>query len=291
LLALTPGQSAEVNSTAPQWTAVEAPAELSAPEAQWIKIETASGHRVLAAVFRPEGIGPFPVVVVFHGAGGLVPVFLSLAQDLAREGFVAVAGCWQAISSSGARRPGLAAREPNPVCAEAPPQALWQDNPAKHSGQELIAAARTLRDVTPDRVGLYGLSRGGHAVLWDASTGVDVQAIVLDAGSHHPTWLQPAPPSTLSVIDGLAAPTLMLQGTEDRSSPVEQAREYERAARARSKPLTAVYFEGMGHLVTVMPSGAEPQTLADVRSRTVPEARRRAIAFLREHLNLPASKP
>ena len=282
---------AQTSSAAPRWTPAEAPVELSAPEAQWIKVDTASGHRILAAVFRPQGNGPFPVVVVYHGASGLRALDLSLAKELAREGFVAVAGCWQAINSSVARRPGLPARAPNPVCVEAPPQALWQEDPAKHSAKELIAAARALPDVRPDRVGLYGISRGGHAVLWAASTGADVQAIVLDAASHHPTWLQPAPASTLSVIDGLAAPTLLLQGTEDRISPVEQAREYERAGHARGKPLTAVYFEGMGHLVTVIPSGAEPEALAEVRRKTVPEARGQAIAFLREHLNRPASKP
>src|SRR5262245_12352498 len=39
--------------------------------AQWTKIEGASGRKFLTAVLRPEGTGPFPVVVVLHSAGGL----------------------------------------------------------------------------------------------------------------------------------------------------------------------------------------------------------------------------
>jgi dipeptidyl aminopeptidase/acylaminoacyl peptidase len=62
-----------------------------------------------------------------------------------------------------------------------------------------------------------------------------------------------------------------LHGTADKLVSVEQTREYERAARALGKPVATAYFEGVGHLASVQP---ESQA----------EARRRAIAFLREHL-------
>jgi len=276
--------STQASSTAAGWIPVAAPAELSAQDAQWIKVNTSSGHKLFAAVFRPQGTGPFPVVVVLHGSAGLQPAQLSLAEQIARAGFVAVAGCWQLIASP-------PARVPNSVCAEAPPQAMWQANPAAHSGKELIAAARTLPGVQSDRVGLYGLSRGGNAVLWAVSTGTHVQAIVVDAPAHHPPRATPAPPSTLTVIAGLSAPTLMLHGTADRAVPVEQSREYERAARALGKPLIAVYFEGMGHQVTAPHFATEPQALADVRRKVESEARRQAIAFLRGHLTRTTSKP
>ena len=280
-LALSITSCADISSKASptaRWSPVAAPAELSASGAQWIKVDTSSGHKLLAAVFRPAGAGPFPVVVVLHGAAGLRAPQLSLAEDLARAGFVAVAGCWQLIASS---------TSPNPVCGEAPPQALWQADPAKHSGKELIAAARTLPQVRSDRVGLYGLSRGGHATLWAASTGTQVQAIVVDAPAHDAYRVKPPPPTTLTVVAGLEAPTLMLHGTADRAVPAEQSREYERAARALGKPVTAVFFEGMGHQVTAPHAGKESQALADARRKMEPEARRQAIAYLRKHLMKP----
>lgn len=283
LAALSIASCAHVGSetpTATTWAPASAPAELSAPGAQWIKVDTSSGHKALAAVFRPPGAGPFPVVVVLHGAAGLRSAQLSLAEDLARAGFVAVAGCWQLVTSP----PSPA---PNPDCGEAPPQALWQADPAKHSGKELIAAARTLPRVRPDRVGLYGLSRGGHAALWAASTGSQVQAIVVDAPAHTAPRMNPPPPNTLTVIAGLEAPTLVLHGMADRAVPAEHSREYERAARALGKPVTAVFFEGMGHQVTAPHAGKESQALAEARRKTEPEARRQAIAFLRQHLMKP----
>jgi dienelactone hydrolase len=266
------------------WNPVAAPAELNAPGAQWIKVDGRAGHKFLAAVFRPQGAGPFPVVVVLHGASGLQPSHLALADEVARAGFLVVVGCWQLIASP-------PAAVPNPVCSEAPPQAHWQTDPAANSGKELIAAARTLPGARADRVGLYGLSRGGNAALWAASTGVGVQAVVADAAAHLPLRVNPAPPSTQDVVAGLAAPVLLLHGTADRIVPVDQSREYERAARALGKPVTALYFEGVGHLVTFAPPAPEPEPLADARSRTQAEARRRAIEFLREHLQGAGAAP
>src|ERR1043166_7647879 len=111
--------------------------------AQWSKIEGASGRKFLTAILRPEGTGPFPVVVVLHSAGGLGRAYLSLAEGLARAGFFVVVGGWQA---------GNRQNEGNLLCAEATPQAEWVADPAAHSGKELIALARTLPGVRADRI-------------------------------------------------------------------------------------------------------------------------------------------
>ena len=229
--------------------------------AQWTKIGGANGRKFLTAILRPEGTGPFPVVVVLHSAGGLTRGNMSVAEDLARAGFLVVYGCWHA---------GERQTEGTRICAEATPQAEWVTDPAAHSGKELIALARTLPGARADRIGLYGISRGGHAALWAASTGAGVQAVVADAPAHTPA-INPPPARTLDVVTGLAAPLLIMHGTADKEIPVEQSREYERAARALRKPLVAVYFEGVGHMVSLI---KELQA----------EARQRGIAFLREHL-------
>jgi len=274
LAGLSSGLRAQTSSTVAKWTAVAAPADLNAPGAQWIKVD-GRGHKFLAAVLRPEGGGPFPVVVLLHGAGGLEMGHVALAQAVSSSGFVVIVGCWLSVASPPAPRP-------NPVCSEAPPQTAWQADPAANSGKELIAAARTLPGARGDRVGVYGLSRGGLAALWAASTGANVQAVVADASGHVPRV--PPLPSALNVVAGLSAPTLLLHGTADPSIPVDQSREYERAARALGKPVTAVYFEGVGHQVTLAPGRAEPGPLADARRAAQAEARRQAIAFLRDHL-------
>ena len=77
---------------------------------------------------------------------------------------------------------------------------------------------------------------------------------------------------TLDVLAGLAAPLLMMHGTADQDVPVEQSREYERAARALGKPIVVAYFEGVGHQVSTT-------------KQSQVEARQRAIGFLQEHLS------
>ena len=187
---------------------------------------------------------------------------MSVAEDLAHAGFLVVGGCWQA---------GNRQNEGNRLCSEATPQAEWAADPAAHSGKELIALARTLPGARADRVGLFGISRGGYAALWAASTGADVQAVVVDAPAHTPSIPPNPTKTTLDALPGLAAPLLMMHGTADKDVPVEQSREYERAARALGKPLVVAYFEGLGHMVSLI-------------KESQGEARQRGIAFLREHL-------
>jgi dienelactone hydrolase len=262
--------AAQADPRAETWEPVAAPAGFDTPGAEWIKVHGPNGRAFITAVLRPSGTGPFPVVVVLHGGSGLGPQYVDLAADLARAGFIAIAGCWQALSSPPAPMP-------HPVCSEATPQVDWERDPAANSGKELIAVARTLLGARADRVGLFGLSRGGHAGLWAASTGAGVQAVVLDAPAHVPIIPNP-PPKPLDVIADLDAPLLIMHGTDDAIVPVDQSKEYEAAARALGKPVTAVYFEGIGHLTSARVSMAtEPPT-------SQAEARRLAIDFLSEHL-------
>src|SRR2546422_370815 len=78
----------------------------------------------------------------------------------------------------------------------------------------------------------------GTAALSAASPGAGVRGVAGDPRAPLPLRVKPAPPSTQEVIAGLAAPVLLLHGTADPVVPVEQSREYERAARALRKSVT-----------------------------------------------------
>ena len=229
--------------------------------ARWVTIQGAKGRKFLTAIFRPSGVGPFPAVVVLHGAAGLMDYYLSVAEDLARSGFVAVIGCYQA---------GTAQTIGTELCADATPEAEWISDPASNCGKDLISFAGALEGVDSKRIGIYGMSRGGHAALWAASTGASVQAVVVDAPAHAPLIAGPSA-KTLVVLDGLSAPLLMMHGTADRVIPADQSREYENAAKARGKPITVEYYEGAGHMVSIV-------------GETRQKARASAIDFLRANL-------
>ena len=75
-------------------TAIDAPAGTEALAVQWVSVAVPDVGFMVAAVARPAGAGPFPVVVLLHGTHGFARQYVQWAQDLARGGFLAVAGCW-----------------------------------------------------------------------------------------------------------------------------------------------------------------------------------------------------
>ena len=208
-------------------------------DAEWVSLEGSNGQKFLTAILRPKGAGPFPVVVVLHGGEGLDRGYMSVARNVTEAGFLVVVGCW--FNVLGFHGP----------CSEATPENDVATDPANNSGKELIAFARTLADARADRVGIYGFSRGGVAALWAASTGADVQAVVVDAPAHVLPGGYKVTPKPLEVVANLSAPVLIMHGTADRVIPIEQSYEYERAARALGKQVTTLYVEGGGHMVSV----------------------------------------
>src|SRR4029453_3515592 len=82
------------SKTPPIVSAADAPVGTEKLAVQWLKISVPDLGVMLAAVARPSGPGPFPVVVVLHGTHGFAREYVQWAQDLARGGLLAVAACW-----------------------------------------------------------------------------------------------------------------------------------------------------------------------------------------------------
>jgi len=205
---------------------------------QWVKV-AAPGLGVLpAAVARPRGAGPFPTVVLLHGSHGFAHEYVRLAQDLAGGGVLAVAACWFRGSA------GSGARFVTPIgCPEAPPMPNASSPEAIQTLDALVQAARTLPGARPDRIGLFGHSRGGGPILNCILRAGNVQAAVLNSAGY---------PGNLSTQ--VEAPLLILHGTAD--SPVDggvavtniqMARDFEAKLRTAGRPVEAVYYEGGRH--------------------------------------------
>ena len=104
---------------------------------EWVRV-AAPGGELSAAVARPPGKGPFPVIVILHGTDGFAREYVRLAYDLARmSGVVTVAGCWFS-GSQGEGRQFVTSIE----CQGAPAMPGAASDAALDSVGALVAAAQ-----------------------------------------------------------------------------------------------------------------------------------------------------
>ena len=185
-------------------------------------IRTKDGLYVAAAIRKPKGEGPFPAIIIFHGAPGgrgmeqLVgwsrgdhggPVWERFLQ----EGFVVVVGDyrggdWNAVSS------------PSDTHVT-----------SIDDGITVVDYVKGLAYVDRTRVSLYGVSLGGNLVMYLVSRVPDIHTAIL--GAPAPFWFlgvrrggaeeasgppQADPAVSAANIEPIRTPLLILAGTADR---------------------------------------------------------------------------
>jgi dienelactone hydrolase len=193
-------------------------------------IKAKDGLYIAAAIRKPKGNGPFPAIIMFHGAPGgrgmeqLVgwsrgdhggPVWERFLQ----EGFAVIVadyrgGDWNQMNTPSTT--GLTT--------------------AIDDGISVIDYVKALPYVDASRINLYGVSLGGNLVMFLASKVPSLHAVI--AGAPAPIWFlgynMPAngprpdfgttPPDaavTKANIEPIQVPLLILVGTEDRLLPLD----------------------------------------------------------------------
>ena len=205
---------------------------------QWIKVAAPGLGDMLAAVARPSGDGPFGTVILLHGSHGFAHEYVRLAHDLSAGGMLAVAPCWFRGSA------GSGGRFVTPIsCPDAPPIPGPSSPEEQQTLDALLQAVRKFPGVRPDRMALFGHSRGSRPVINYISRSDGMRAAVLNSGGY---------PNMLST--DLKAPLLILHGTADSPEDggvavtnIERARDFEKKLRAAGKPVEAVYYDGGRH--------------------------------------------
>lgn len=225
---------------------------------QNVRYATINGQPVEGYLAYPASAeGGLPGVLVFHEWWGLNDNIRAMANQLAGEGYVALAVDVYR---------GQAATQPEAA------RALMER--AMKDGDALVLNLRQahayLKDqVKATRIGTIGWCFGGGLSLRMALLVPDqVDATVVYYG-HVPT--DPA------ALKGLKAPLLGLFGAADTGIPVDDVRKFEATLHALGKEADIHIYDGAGHAFA-NPSGG------NYKADAAADAWKRSVAFLAAHL-------
>jgi carboxymethylenebutenolidase len=183
--------------------------------------ETVSGYLAL-----PETPGRHPGLVVIHEWWGLNDWVKEQAQQLAAQGYVALAV--DLYRGKTADTPEVA-------------HELSRGLPQDRAVRDLRAAFAYLAnrpDVAPDKIGSIGWCMGGGYSLLLAVNEPKLAACVVNYGSM---------PTEASAIQAIRAPVLGNFGADDRGITPEAVRAFESAMKKAGKKIDVKIFDGAGH--------------------------------------------
>ena len=227
-------------------------------KSQSVQYATVNGKPVTGYLAYPASAeGGLPAVLVFHEWWGLNDNIKKMADQLAGQGYVALAADLYG---------GQVASQPE--AARALMEQALQDRDAM--GQNLRQAHGYLKEqIKATRVGTIGWCFGGSISLSTAllvPDGVDATVIYYGHVSGDVEKLKP-----------LKAPVLGLFGSADDGIPVESVREFEAALKGLGKPVEIHIYDGAGHAFA-NPSGN------NYKADAADDAWQKSLTFLAEHL-------
>jgi carboxymethylenebutenolidase len=243
--------------------ATDAPTQLtSSPRhGEWVTVSTGPGDSVRAWVVYPERTTKAPVVIVVHEIFGLSPWIRSVADQLAADGFLAVAPDFLTMKGV----PG-SPENPDGQAARAAIQTLNMDD--VHRQISAVAQYAMRLPAAAPRYGIVGFCWGGAVSFEHAVRSPSLGASVVYYGTS------PQPARLASV----RAPVLGLYGSDDArvNATVPAA---DSAMKALGKTFRPIFYEGAGHGFLRQQDGREGKNLAAARAAW-PET----ISWFRTHL-------
>ena len=232
-----------------------------------VRIPVADGA-LPAYLARPEGAGPFPMVVVIEEIFGVHEYIKDVCRRLAHEGYLAVA-------------PELYARLAD-LSTMTDPQAIVRNVISKAPDSlvlsDLAAAADWAATQHGDlsRLGTIGFCRGGRDTWLFAEHDKRLKAAVAFYGpvNSPDTPIQPRNP--LELAADLKCPLLGLYGGQDTSISQDDVRAAQERAKAAGRTVDIVVYPDAPH-------GFHADYRPSYRKADAEDAWGRALAWLRTH--------
>jgi carboxymethylenebutenolidase len=155
------------------------------------------GQAYVSYLAAPTEGGPYPGIVLIHSFNGLEDGYRVMTDQLAAEGFVVLAVGWQTFE-----------RSPS-------------DDTVSQLAQDSVDFLSAREDVDPERLGLTGFCAGGRYTMLLLPQMEAFGAGVAWYGFPYRGDTIPA-----DLIGDLAAPMLVIHGTEDSASPIADIYRY-----------------------------------------------------------------
>ncbi|MBZ0288692.1 MAG: dienelactone hydrolase family protein [Anaerolineae bacterium] len=179
---------------------------------------TSGGQAYQSYLAAPAEGGPHPGIVLIHSFNGLEQGYKDMVDEFAGEGFVVLAIGWQTFE-----------RQPS-------------DDAVKQVIQDSVAFLTAREDVDPERLGLTGFCAGGRYTMLLLPQMAEFKAGVAWYG--FPTRGEPAP---VDLVGDLAAPMLIIHGTEDEPSPIADIYGYAQTLDDAGKEFELKVYSGEPH--------------------------------------------
>ncbi len=180
------------------------------------------GNSYPAYVAAPKTETLLPAFVLIHSFKGLEPGYKTMIDKLANKGFIVIAPEWQTLN-----------QKPN-------------DDAVKTLVSECVVYLMQRTDVDKDKLGLTGFCAGGrYTMLFTPQMPVFKAAVPFYgfpygkglAGQHAP----------IEYVKQLKAPMLMIHGTRDQASNIQDIYKYATTLDAEGKYFEMKVYQGEGH--------------------------------------------
>ena len=226
---------------------------------EFLRQSTDGNKRIELFWTKPAGDGPYPAILLIHGH-----------QEQVRNG-------GEAFFQTG--RLGILARQGYVAASVSQPGYGNSDGPPDYCGpvtqDAALLALEFLRKqtfVNPNKVALYGYSRGAIVASMVATKDAKLAAVVLGAGAYDFATWYPTPlrgidanirqeagtsaeafraRSAVYHVEKIAAPVLLLHGAQDERIPVRQAEIFFEKVKAHGIPVKLKIFPAATHGIPI----------------------------------------
>lgn len=253
----SPGEVVLLDAPEPALTDFAAALRAASAPVPPVELEATSpdGYPVHGWVFRPEGEGPHPVLLMIHGGpfAAYGPSFFDEAQVYAGAGY-AVVMC-NPRGSAGYGQAHAKAIEK-----------AFGDRDMVDVLAFLEHALATVPGLDPARVGVMGGSYGGYLSAWLIAHEHRFAAAIVERGYLDPSsfpgssdigWFFPAAchgdaaamvaQSPLALVGQVRTPTLVIHSEQDLRCPIGQAERYYAELKLRGVETELLVFPGENH--------------------------------------------